>query len=300
VRFVSLAFVMLCVTLSTACMSWTPGWERAPIVSPVAPSTMTSSMPEVDLRFEEAGDARTLQEAIALYEGLLVSSPREARLLNQLSTAHILYGAAYATGRAEKGRWYRAGIRYAERAMSTNESFAAAVGAGKPIGEAVSLLGGDPAERKAMLLWVTGVSYYFKECAGVRALMHFRWMLKAREVMERLAAVDPTFDHGAVLFSLGIYHLALPPGAGRDMAKSGEFMERAVAAAGTSLLPRWGRARYFHHRTGNRQAFVEDLEWVIRQPSRGVDSPYPWNVYFQRDAAALLARVDELFPRAGR
>lgn len=292
-----------CVVYSTSCMSWTPGWNAAPIVSPVSPVSpppATAALAEADARFEGAGDARSLEEAIASYERLLVSSPRDAQLLNGVATAHILYGAAYATGRGEKGRWYRTGIRYAERAMSTNDAFAAAVAEGKPIGEAVSLIGGDQAERKAMLLWVTGVSYYFKECAGPRAVLHFRWMLRAREVMERLADVDPTFDHGAVLFSLGIYHLALPPGGGRDMAKSRDFMERAVAASGTSLLPRWGRARYFHVRSGNRAAFVEDLEWVLQQDPRGVDSPYAWNVYFQRDAKTLLASVDELFPSRRR
>lgn len=275
----------------TGCMSWTPGWKPAPIASPVAKESRAPSLAGCDLLLDKAGDAQSLSIAIAAYEGLLVSSPDDRSVLDRLAETHILYGAAYAESAREKGRWYRAGIRYAERAMAGNEAFAARVAAGESIGDAVSSLGRDEGEMRAMLFWVTGVSYYFKECTGPRAVLYFRWMLRTREVMERMLALDPTFEHGAVLFSLGIYNLALPPGAGRDMGLSKDFLERAVSASGTSLLPRWGRAKYFQARTGNRDGFVEDLQWVMAQDPRSSDGRFAWNVYFQRDAKAMLSRA---------
>ncbi|MFZ2490230.1 MAG: TRAP transporter TatT component family protein [Thermoanaerobaculia bacterium] len=275
----------------TSCMSWTPGWKPAPIASPVTEEGSAVSVAEGDALVEKAGDAQSLRRAIAAYENVLASTPDDARLLGRLAETHVLYGAAYANDAREKGRWYRAGIRYAERAMATNEGFRSRIAADGSIGDAVSALTADEDEMHAMLLWVTGVSYYFKECTGPRALVYFRWMLRTKEVMERMLALNPEFENGAVLFSLGIYHLALPPGAGRDMKRSEEFLTRAVAASGSSLLPRWGRAKYFHERTGNRAGFVEDLEWVLAQEPHATGSPYAWNVYFQRDAREMLAKT---------
>ena len=60
-------------------------------------------------------------------------------------------------------------------------------------------------------------------------------------------------------------------------------------------LGRWGRAKYFHVKVGNRDGFVEDLEWVVAQDPRQATSPYRWNVYFQSDARLMLERVDRIF-----
>lgn len=289
----------LAATLAlTGCMSWTPGWTPTPITSPVESKSSASSLAAADALLAKAADAATLEEAIGGYKGLLPSSPDDPVVLGRLAETHILYGAAYAKGTSDKGRWYRAGIRYAERAMATNEAFREQVTSGRSIGEAVSALGSSDAEMRAMLFWATGVSYYFKECLGVRTVVYFRWMLRTRELMERMLEVNPEFEHGAVLFSMGIYNLALPPGAGRDMARSKDFLERAVSASGTSLLPRWGRAKYFQVRTGNRQGFLEDVEWVLAQDPVESDSAFAWNVYFQRDAREMLSHVDEVFGRA--
>ena len=63
----------------------------------------------------------------------------------------------------------------------------------------------------------------------------------------------------------------------------------------TSLLTRWGRAKYFYVMTGDREAFRRDLEWVIAQPAETQDNTLAWNLYFQRDARETLARIDRLF-----
>ena len=41
--------------------------------------------------------------------------------------------------------------------------------------------------------------------------------------------------------------------------------------------------------------FEEDLEWVLSQDPRSASSPFAWNVYMQRDAEEMLARVDSIF-----
>ncbi len=287
--------VAACATwLLSGCMTWSPGWNNKPIQSPaVTDGAAPLSRSDADARLAQAGEAAAIREAIAGYAAALEESPNDPGLLDNLADAHIFYGAAWARGAGEKAVWYRAGIRYAERSMATNERFRQRVEGGAKIGEAATELG--PEQVRTMLLWVTGVSYYFKECLGVRQVLYFRWMLRTRELMEHMLAVDPEFGGGAVLFSLGIYHLALPPGVGRDLDRSREFLDRAVAVSPTSLLTRWGRAKYFHVMTKDREAFRRDLEWVIAQPSETPDNSLAWNLYFQRDARATLAQIDRLF-----
>jgi hypothetical protein len=292
-RFVAtvpaLAFLLL-----GGCASWSPGWESGPIASPVEAITAPSlDRRGADARFAEATRPEDLRVVAAAYTKALDDAPGDAALLDDLADVHILYAAAWAADPSEKSAWYQAGIRYAERSMATNDRFRERVQGGASVGDAVSELG--PERARTMLLWVTGVSYYFKECLGVRKLWHFRWMPRTRKVMERMLEVDPDFGGGAVYFSLGIYHLAAPRGAGRDLVKSREFLDRAVAASPTSLLTRWGRAKYFHVMTGDRAAFQRDLEWVIAQDPHAPDNTLPWNLYFQRDARETLAQIDRLF-----
>jgi len=48
-------------------------------------------------------------------------------------------------------------------------------------------------------------------------------------------------------------------------------------------------------RTGDRAGFRRDLEWVLAQDPQRAESPFRWNVYFQRDAREMLARIDRWF-----
>ena len=291
-----LAVLPLLVALG-GCMSWTPGWEGSPAgtgAAAVSGGTPGAAVERAEALFENAGDIVGLQQAIREYEALLPSAPDPGAVLARLSEAHILFGAAYADDKNAKAHAYITGIRYAERAMAGNPAFRRRVEGGEPLGDASAELG--RAEIRPMLFWVTGVSYYYKEClGGLGHLLQFRWMLRTRQVMERMMELDPAYEHGAVPFSLAIYFIGLPASAGRDLERSAELLAQSITDAPTSLLARWGRAKYLHVRTGDRAAFRQDLEWVLAQDPARAESPLRWNVYFQRDARELLGRIESLF-----
>jgi len=271
-------------------MSWTPGWEIE-----TTPSGEPAPAPaEAQRLLDSAANASDLRDAIDALQAIVDADPDDVSALERLSEAMILYGAAYASDRKEKASWYESGIQTAERAMATNEEFRVRVEAGEPIGAASDSLG--QAEMRPMLFWVTGVSYYFKEClTSPGRAVSFRWMMHTKRVMDRMLALDPEFERGAVLFSLAIYHIAAPPGAGRDLDLSADYFDRAIEAGPSSLLVRWGRAKYFHVKTGDRDAFRQDLEWVLAQDPHAASSTYAWNVYFQSDARTMLGAIDETF-----
>lgn len=291
-------FVALALQLPAGgCMSWTPGWEGAPPPGASAAAGGIAPGPALVLAeelFEGAVDAPGLRRAIGAFEAALPSAADAGAVLARLSEAHILLGAAYAEGRREKAQAFTTGIRHAERAMAENPAFLRRVEAGEPLGDASAELA--RAEIRPMLFWVTGVSYYYKEClGGLGHLLQFRWMLRTRQVMDRMMELDPAYEHGAVPFSLAIYFIGLPASAGRDLERSAGLFAQSVADAPTSLLAPWGRAKYLHVKTGDRAAFREDLEWVLAQDPARAESPLRWNVYFQRDARELLGRIESLF-----
>ena len=276
---------VILVLTAAGCMSWTPGWETSMDGVNGHPS---ATIAEADALFDQADDAASLARSISAYESAAAGADDRLHVQTRLAEANILYGAAYASGRREKAAYYERGLRHAERAMATNDGFRDRVEAGESIAEASAVLGRDEAE--AMLLWVTGVSYYFREALTTPGrIASFRTISQTGPVLERLMSIDPELEHGAVPFSLAIHYIARPPWAGRDLDRAAELFDQAGAISPRSLLIPWGRAKYLHSRTGDHRAFVRDLEWVVEQDPRTAATPYPWNVYIQRDAREMLS-----------
>lgn len=273
----------------TGCMSWNRGWT-VPRFEAALPHHVT--MQEADTYFEQADSKEKLLHAISLYEAIDPGIDALKRL-DRLAEAYILMGAAYAQSREEKRDAYHLGIQFAEQALWLNPEFRTAMASGNDWDVAVQNL--NMPHMTSMLLWVTGVSYLYKEClSGLGHVWHFRWVEQSRSMLDRMAQLDPYFEYGAVLFSQAIFDIALPKSAGGDLQRASERMDAAVAASQGSLLIRWGSAKYLHVRTQNREAMITDLNWVVAQDPKAAPSPYPWNVYFQRDAKQMLAKLDPL------
>ena len=108
---------------------------------------------------------------------------------------------------------------------------------------------------------------------------------------------DPEWGDGAVGFAWGIYYVALPESVGGDLERSRTILDGLVAARPDALLPRWGRGKYFHTRTRDKEACRRDLEWVVSQDPRRAPGKLAWNVYFHADASLLLERLDAMFAK---
>lgn len=274
------------------CVSWQPGWQDAVPID--RRDGATGTFAEARALADGADTEAKLLAAIEAYRVGLDLDPEHYETLTELCQLTVLRAAAYTTTVADKKPLYKRGIRYCERALYTNGEFRRLVDGGASIDEAAPAL--TLREAEAMLFWVTGVSYYFKECVrGLGKLTGFRLIARTETILERLAELNPDYGYGAVHFSRGIYYLGLPKFAGGDDRKSLELLNRAEEVGPESLLVRWGRAKYYHYETRNRAGFERDLEWVLAQDPHARANPYAWNVYFQRDAAELLARADRLF-----
>lgn len=277
---------------ATGCAAWTPGWEARPAIS--AHHEEPPTFEQAAQQLEQADDAASLARARKALQARLAVDADDSDTMLALADAEILRGAAYSDTRRVKREAFGNGIQHAERAMMRNPEFRERIAAGRTIGEAVHSLRED--ELMAMILWVTGVFYYFDEGMLLpERIIHFNRLREAREVLAHAMALNPAYQHGLPAFSLGIYYIAIPGFAGRDFDRAEALLAQAAAAGGTSLLPRWGRARYLHTARGDLEAFRADLEWVLAQDPQRADSRPHWNVFIQRDTRDLLDRIDQLF-----
>jgi len=293
-RGVSRVLVFFLGLGAAACMSWTPGWREAGFPLPGGDSP--GLLAEAEALFAAADSRAALAAAIAKAEAAAAADPRNVEALSLAGEAWCLMGAAYCETRAEKRNAYLTAVRFCERAMGANPEFAVRVADGDTIDAAVATLG--PREMAAMNFWATAVSYYFKEClSGLGHVVNFRWMKRERAVIERMSALDPEWGDGAVGFAWGIYYVALPESVGGDLERSRTILDGLVAARPDALLPRWGRGKYFHTRTRDKEACRRDLEWVVSQDPRRAPGKLAWNVYFHADASRLQERLDAMFAK---
>lgn len=294
-RSVGLRIVVIAtlVVSMAGCVKWKPGWEM--VTEPSAEARPAEPMRiEADAAALRADSREDLEQAIGLYRQALAEDPEDGVTLARLSEYTTLLAAGYTDSRGDKAQLYIAAVQYAERALFTNPDFRDRVEAGMGRDEAVEVLGEN--DMYAMHFWVTALSYYFKECLNpIRYPFNMRWMNRTTTFLTRMQEIDAEFENGASYFAWGIYYMALPRAAGGDRDQARANLEKAVEIAPHSLLARWGRAKYFHVKLKDRDGFVEDLEWVLAQDPEQATSPYPWNVYFQRDARAMLDNVEGYF-----
>jgi hypothetical protein len=285
---ISRCLIIFSLAIVTGCaFSWKSAINQAKDDIP----TQDSSRKRVraDSLYNQVDDLSSLTAAMAAYYAVLKVNPGDYKALVQLSNLHILTGTAYSSTRADKSLNFKKAMHCAELAMYTNASFKARVREGKKPWQAADSLGKE--ETEAMFFWVTALHYEFKESMNLaEKIRNVSWLGKGLVFLDRIEDVNPDFGGGAVEFAKFITYYVLPESKGGSKVKGEAYLQRAVEKSKSRLMPRWGRAKYYYERTGNKQAALEDMQWVVSQEPQMVDDPYPWRVYFQQDAAAYLSR----------
>jgi tetratricopeptide (TPR) repeat protein len=295
-RLLAARIVFLCACLASCmgvgCMVWHPQWPDLSNAS--APSDAAGRLEEADRLGRGADSRNSIAAAVAAYQAVLEKDPANYQVCVTLAQLHLLLGDAYASTRSGKRDYFQKAMVYAERAMFTNSSFRQGIQRGEPTWEACRVLGVQ--EMEAMMFWVNGVFYTYKEGQGYFGqVINFRWVQRARQVMEHMTAINPDWGAGALHFTWGVYFLSIPESIGGDRKKSAAYFSKAIEVGPHQLLNRWGRAKYFHVKMKNPQGFREDLEWVLAQDAGRSPGHAAWNTFFMRDARQMLDTMDRYF-----
>jgi tetratricopeptide (TPR) repeat protein len=286
-----LAGLVFLAALGAGC-AWK--WSLEPLEATRPITELDALMKAADSAVERADDRSGVIEAINAYEKVLQADPENYKALTLAGNLHLLLGDAYTDSKRSKREYFQRAIALNEEAMRINAEFRRLQDGGEQVWEACRVL--SERELDAMGFWATGIFYLYKEGQGpIGQMLNFKWMGRALSVLDRMVELDPEWGGGGVSFSLGIYYLGIPESVGGNKKKSAEYFEQAIEIAPDWIINRWGRARYYHIKMGNREAFEHDMRWVLEQDPRNGGSLYPWNVYFQNDAREKLDNIEEYF-----
>jgi len=284
--------LLLTTVLLSGCFSWQPDWKLPAVKSPGKDISILSEHAR-DL-FAHADNRQMLLLAMQVQREAIMAEPENKEALALLANQNILFGAAYAKNANEREEAYLEAMQIAAQALYANPVFRKRVDRGESLWEAVDTLKKDDLD--AMGFWVTALFYWYKDCQGAIAqALNFRWIGRARQVMERMTQLDPDWGHGMLHFTWGIYFLAIPEAVGGDRELSATYFEKAIATGPNWLQHRWGRGRYYHIKMGNKEECRKDLEWVLAQDISQAGGPYAWRYYIQEDARKILDNLENYF-----
>jgi tetratricopeptide (TPR) repeat protein len=249
---------LLLFMTTSGCMMWHPKWPE--VSNTPLRQDASERLEEAVLLGHRADSRSSTNAAVAAYQTALDVDPENYQAFVDLAQLHLLLGDAYATSTSEKRECFRKAMVYAEGAMFTNPLFRQSIRQGKTSWEASRLL--SLREMDAMFFWVNAVFYSYKEGQGIIGqVINFRWIRRAKQVLEHMTSIDPDWGGGALHFTWGAYYLSIPESTGGDRKKSAQFFSKAIEVGPENLLNRWGRAKYYQIKMNDPQGFQDDLEW---------------------------------------
>ncbi len=245
-------------------------------------------------QIDQTDSREKVLDLLRTYESVLEVDPANYEALWSLGRYNVVMVLGYTINLAEKREYNLTAIRYCEQAMNTNPEFKALRDKGEKVSKACRVL--TKREMAPLYYWYAGTGSCWKECfSRTEKLRHWHWARSIPKVLNRMMEIDPTWAGGHPYYAWAHLCVTIPRIAGGDLKKAEEFYNKAIEAGPNWLYIRWGRAKYFHTRKKDRQSFLNDLQWVISQDPHKADSPYPANVYFQKDAREMLASIDKYF-----
>jgi tetratricopeptide (TPR) repeat protein len=284
--------VFLTFVLTFGCMSSKSEWKS--VESPTETGNTSALISKANRQIDQADNKEKVLELIHTYETILKIDPSNYEALWSLGSYYLLVGMAYPDNMHEKESYYKKATKCCERAMYTNPYFKVFVDQVKEPWEACGAL--LKREMAAMYYWYTAVSAYWSECLGrTGKFLNRKMPSQFSKMMKRMGDVDPSWEEGQVYYAKAVHYAMLSDFYGGDLKKATYYFKRCIKEGPDRLSRRWGRAKYLYTREDNPKGFKEDLEWVIARDPKSAKGPYPWNVYFQRDAKKMLSEIDDYF-----
>lgn len=277
----------------SGCASWTSGWKQ--FQEPTLQGDVSGLFDNAEKLVATANSREELFELIGTYEKIIQIDPKNHRALECLGSYYFLLGYGYTEAKEERKGYLRKSIQYNEQRMYLNPDFAALVENDEEVWEASSALTQN--EMEAIWWWYLSFGVYWKECFSFpEKVLHVHWPFRGKKILKRMMEIDPTWQNGSPYYCQANYYAVVPGFLGGDMAKAKEYYQKAIELGPNMLNFRRTRAKLFHTKNQDRDAFINDLQWVVAQdPHTTAGLTYPWNAFIQRDAQEGLDNIDQYF-----
>lgn len=278
--------------LAVSCISWDEGWKTR--FQATSTGDVKTLYPLAVALESSADSADKIKNLITAYEKVIAIEPDNYEALCKLGEYTHLYAYIYAKDKNDKAEYHLKAIKYCERAMYTNPKFKELADQGKPAWECIDVL--TAKEIKAMYFWYVAAGQYWTECFNpISHLLNFKFPARGNLVLKKMTALEPDWWHGRIHMAWGSAYSILPGFLGGDTKKSAEEFTKAIQIGPDSLVNFYTRAKYLDVKTGDREAFKKDLEYILSKDIKKINYDYPWSVGFQFKAKELLGEIDKMF-----
>lgn len=286
--------IILISTTLVGCALWKHGWET---------DHKTISLSEQEQRAlltiaEDGWAQRHIEEkllaSIAAYKQLVNANPSYYEGLVRLSRGYYLLADGHYTDDsqfAKRADTYKEGIRWGERAMATNKSFYDIVST--PKGNTESALYTLNKREVSAIYWTAVNLGKWVRQNGILAT--FKYKLQLEQMIDRVAALDPTFYYGAVDRYWGAFYSLVPGYSADDIEKSRRHFIDSLKVENYYLGTHVLYAAAYAVKVENKELFKKELEFVLKASANQVPEVKSENILEKRKAQKLLEKIDQLF-----
>jgi hypothetical protein len=208
----------------------------------------------------------------------------------RLTRGWYFWGDGYTTEKEVKAERWQTAIGHGERCLALNEAYADRIAAGDKPKEAASVM--TRADVGCMYWYSTALGKW----AGTQSIStRLKHLDTVKTFIAKVEELQPDyFNYGPARY-WGAYYVAVP--FGKDPARSAQYFQASIDGAPWYLATRVLRAEYLHRQNRDREAFLEDLRFVIEaDPNSNPDADVTAeNIREKNKAKDLLNQVDELF-----
>lgn len=277
----------------TACgASRQAGWERS---MDRAEGDAAEVLAAAEAAWAARADVEELRKAITLYEKAESIEPG-VRLETTIRLARAYYFLAdgfYRGDSESQLKYYDLAVVWGERAMAHSAEFRAAVEGGKPVEDAISVLGKEYA---GAVYWAASGLGKWAKMKGFTTLLAQK--NKVKKFMEFVTAVDPGYYYAGPARYWGAYYAIAPSFAGGDPAKSKEEFEKSLAAQPLFLGTKVLMADTWATKVQDKDAYRRLLQEVIDGDAEAITDVVPEQKIEQDKARELIALIDDRFAAA--
>ena len=230
---------------------------------------------------------------LLLVDGMISQNPQQAGMLAAGAELYALYGSRF-VDEDERSAFMTAKARdYGRRAIC--QAYSRACGwEGLSYDRFVSELD-DVGRRQVRYLYayaVSWLSHLDATSSDWNAVGEVPWVQAA---MERVVALDDTYDNGGIHVYLGMLYSLRPPALGGQLDLARDHFDRSIAiSGGRDLSAKVEYARRYARMVFDRELHDRLLTEVIEAPAEEPGRTL-FNVLAQQDAIELLASSGDYF-----
>lgn len=254
-------------------------------------SAVSSLVAEADALWDQRDQPEQLRAALVKYEAALAGDPSNRHVAGRLARGWYFLGDAYETEDEAKLAAWDTAITWGKRCLAINQDFTALLEKGdEDEASAVRVLTGEDVP---CLYWTSSALGKWAKLSGLGKTLKNLPTVKA--YMTRVGELQPTYFYAGPDRYWGAYYSAIPSFAGRDLDKSREHLDKAIAANPEYLGTQVILADFWARGSQDKATFVATLEKVVAaDPGSNLDIAAE-NKAEQAKAQALLAQVDDYF-----